>query len=205
MVFNYALRGEANMRLFETMACGAAPLLEEGNPEAALLLREGVHYLSYPRQGLRERLAALAAEPERLVEIAAAAKAEAPRHTKATQLRSAFDFAAGLGPAFDGTAARPGRPALASVGERAGIKAIATLRILGCNQSLEGAMWDYQEASGDFPELAYEAVLNNEASATVKAALAVKLLRKIESCANNCCSASDNLCQEVSKTALILR
>ena len=51
MVFNYAIRNEANMRLFETMACGAAPLVEEGNQEVSILLKEGVHYLGYPAGG----------------------------------------------------------------------------------------------------------------------------------------------------------
>lgn len=165
MVFNYAIRGEANMRLFETMACGAAPLVEEGNLEVPMLLREDVHYLTYPRLGLRERLDALAAQPARLAEVAAAAMAEAPRHTKASQLRIAFSFAAGQGPGFSGSgdarlgasSASKARPA-ESAALRAGRKAIDSLRILGCNQSLEGAMRDFQSASGDFPELSSEAV-----------------------------------------------
>src|SRR4051812_29640415 len=37
LVFNYSIRGEANMRLFEAMACGTAPLVEASNQEAPIL------------------------------------------------------------------------------------------------------------------------------------------------------------------------
>ncbi|HLP40562.1 MAG TPA: glycosyltransferase, partial [Fibrobacteria bacterium] len=90
LVFNYSVRGEANMRLFEAMACGAVPLVEESNQEAAILFQEGRHYFRYAPGRLEATVEALLARPERIAEAAEAARMEVARHTKARQLETLF-------------------------------------------------------------------------------------------------------------------
>lgn len=93
LVFNYSIRGEANMRLFEAMACGVAPLVEASNQEAAILFQEGKHYFRYHPDRLEARLEELLSDPVRLAEAGEAARAAVARHTKADQIRSLLEIA----------------------------------------------------------------------------------------------------------------
>src|SRR5690606_25983632 len=104
--FNHSIRGEANMRLYEAMACGAVPLVEASNQEAAILFQEGRHYFRYEPATLERTLDALLADPARVETVSTAAREAVGRYTKTEQIRSLLGFA--------GLAA--GRPASASDG-----------------------------------------------------------------------------------------
>ena len=93
LVFNYSIRGEANMRLYEAMACGAVPLVEASNLEVPLLFQEGRHYFSYATDRLEETLEFLLADPARIEAASAQARAAVTGHTKADQLKALLDFA----------------------------------------------------------------------------------------------------------------
>lgn len=56
IVFNHAIRGEMNLRLFETMACGGVPFLEETNEEARRCLEDGVDVVYFNENNFEERI-----------------------------------------------------------------------------------------------------------------------------------------------------
>lgn len=83
--FNYSIRGEINMRVFETLAAGALLVTNRVRPQAlaALGLREGEHYVAYgsPHE-LWECLDRWLADADHRERIAAAGHAVAvSRHT----------------------------------------------------------------------------------------------------------------------------
>jgi hypothetical protein len=86
LVFNYSVRGEANMRLFEAMACGAVPLVEEGNVEVPLLFQENEHYFTYDPHHLEDRLDELFSDPDRIARVARSAQDAVSRQTLSLQL-----------------------------------------------------------------------------------------------------------------------
>lgn len=133
LVFNYSIRGEANMRLFEAMACGAAPLVEASNQEVPILFQEGEHYFRYHPDRLEERLDELLSDPARLAAAGEAARAAVARHTKADQIRSLLDFAGRE------TSRNPNVTQAA-----ASAKALAKIRLLGSGYTLSEAVAEIQ-------------------------------------------------------------
>ncbi len=93
LVFNYSVRGEANMRLFEAMACGAIPLVEKGNVEVPLLFEEGVHFAGYDPENPAEAIESLLADTDRMDAMGQAAKAISGEHTQAKHLARILDEA----------------------------------------------------------------------------------------------------------------
>lgn len=170
LVFNYSIRGEANMRLFEAMACGAVPLVEASNQEAGLLFREGVHYFRYEPDRLESTLEALLADPARIDAASVAARAAVAGHTKAAQIRSLLDQAVAehrMG------AARPDSvpsdiPSMASAASAKALKApnapdslkalkaLVKMRVLGAAYTLPEAMEELQARSAALPGLDVE-------------------------------------------------
>lgn len=143
LVFNWSIRGEANMRLFESMACGAVPLVEASNQEAAILFQEGKHYFRYHPDRLEARLDELLSDPARIAAAADAARTEVARHSKAEQMRALLE-----------TAGREsaGRKAPADPGPEAA-KALAKLRMLGSTYTLAQAIAEIQSLSPALPGL----------------------------------------------------
>ncbi len=145
LVFNYSIRGEANMRLFEAMACGAVPLVEATNQEAAILFQEGRHFFRYEAGRLETRLDELLADPARIAAVGAAAKAAVAGHTKASQMRALLETVGRE------SAARPGGAPSPPQTEPA--KALAKLRVLGANYTLAEAIDELQNRSAGMPGL----------------------------------------------------
>lgn len=78
IVFNRAVRGEMNLRLFETLAAGACALLEAENGEAPQHLNPGEHYAAYTEADLEDVVIALLVDEPRRRAIAQAGRAIAP-------------------------------------------------------------------------------------------------------------------------------
>lgn len=159
LVFNYSIRGEANMRLFEAMACGAVPLVEASNREAAILFQEGIHYFRYEPDSLERTLEALLADPARIQAASVAARAAVAGHTKAAQIRSLLEAAVrehGAGGGFaHGAEARAGGPAESAEPAKS-VKALVKLRVLGAAYTLPEALGELQGRSAALPGLDVE-------------------------------------------------
>jgi hypothetical protein len=142
LVFNWSIRGEANMRLFEAMACGAAPLVEASNQEVPILFQEGKHYFRYDPGCLEARLDELLSDPARIAAVASSARAEVARHTKAAQIGALLEIA-GRESARNPGATPPDRVE--------GAKALAKLRLLGSSYTLSDTIAEIQALSPVLP------------------------------------------------------
>jgi Glycosyl transferases group 1 len=149
LVFNYSLRGEANMRLFEAMACGAVPLVEKGNVEVPQLFQEGVHYATYPPENPAETIDALLAQPQKIAAMSAAAKAAAAEQTQDKQLgRLLKEACARFEDGWRAPGSAPGGAA-----EKAGQRALQTMRMVGTGFTLRESVDEAQAASSQDPGL----------------------------------------------------
>ncbi len=147
IVFNYSIRGEANMRLFESMATGAVALVEESNQEVGILFQENTHYFRYAPGSLEERLNVLLADSDRLVSVSAAARVAVGQHTKSRQIQSLLE-----------TACRqtPLKLHSASLLLPKQQMALLKLRILGSGFTLAEAVEEIQTRSSECPGLVSE-------------------------------------------------
>ncbi len=150
LVFNYSIRGEANMRLYEAMACGAAVLVEEGNEEAPLLFRPGEHYLTYRPESLEADCERWLQDPEALARIGRAAQVAVAEQTQTRQLERVLQQARDLGSSW-----RRGE-ASAGADVEAG-KAAIKLRLLGAGYGLAEALDEVEHFAPSLPGLAAEA------------------------------------------------
>lgn len=164
LVFNYSIRGEANMRLFEAMACGAVPLVEASNQETPILFQEGRHYFRYEPEGLERKLDELLADPDRIAAAASEARAAVAGHTKADQIRALLETAgresamrAGLAEAAR-SAGKPAPPAHAPAADQPSTRALLLLRMLGSNYTLPEALAEIQARLPEAPGLDAETV-----------------------------------------------
>ncbi len=137
IVFNYSIRSEANMRLFESMAMGAVALVEEDNQEVAILFQEGKHYFKYAPGRIEERLNALLASPEKLAEVSLAAKEAVKRHTKSIQLQTLLEMVCKNAPSILPSNIQKN---LKTPTRAQGEKALIKLRILGAGFSTKESM-----------------------------------------------------------------
>ncbi len=149
MVFNYSIRGEANMRLFESMATGSVPLIESSNQEAGIFFQEGKHYLKYKIETFENCLDDFINEPKKISSIALAAQDAVKNHTKSKQLQrilnSCCEMAAGrkiLSPMSFGSSGEKINPDFA-----ASTKSLMKLRILGLGYTLSDALVEIQATS----------------------------------------------------------
>jgi hypothetical protein len=163
LVFNYSIRGEANMRLFEAMACGTAPLVEASNQEAPILFQEGRHYFRYHPDHLETRLDELLSDPARLAAAGEEARAAVARHSKADQIRSLLEFAGRETPGSRPGAAGPGGGSVghgnpyvtqsAPAMPEASAKAVVKLRLLGSTYTLSETVAEIQAIAPGLPGL----------------------------------------------------
>lgn len=149
-VFNYSVRGEANMRLYEAMACGAVPVIERGNVEAPLYYEEGKHYAVYDPANPAAAIEALFGEPERLIAMGQQAQRAVQEHTQEKQL------ARMLHQALESPASRYGMP-LSSTPSPAILpkrarQAAQTLRVLGTGYTLRESIEEIRAATAHEPE-----------------------------------------------------
>ena len=163
LVFNYSIRGEANMRLFESMATGAVALVEESNQEVGILFQENRHYFRYAPGGLEERLDSLLADPDRLSSVAAAARDAVAQHTKSRQLQNLLAVACRQTP-LNSTTRSVQANAMQShsdltpnaLSRLKAQKALLKLRVLGAGYTLAEALEEIQLRSQEYPGLARE-------------------------------------------------
>jgi Glycosyl transferases group 1 len=148
LVFNYSIRAEANMRLYESMACGAVPLVEESNQEVSILFQEGKHFIRYSPNRLEATLDLLLADPARLIEVSSAAQIAVAKHTKANQLLTLLE-----------TASR-NLPTIPTIREEAvllaGLKSTIKTRILGKGYNYLEALQEIQSEAKHLPNLKKE-------------------------------------------------
>ncbi|MEO7425632.1 MAG: glycosyltransferase [Fibrobacteria bacterium] len=171
LVFNYSIRGEANMRLYEAMACGAVPLVEAGNQEAPLLFQPDRHYFTYEPQRLEARLESLLADPDRIAAVAREAVQAVAGHTKARQIAALLDFAGRDTPlrpirnrvsdslCAPGDARMPSADAPASAFgpvSTTAAKALVKMRVLGAAYTLAEAISELQARESALPGLGQE-------------------------------------------------
>ncbi|MBW8888987.1 MAG: glycosyltransferase [Fibrobacteres bacterium] len=161
LVFNFSIRGEANMRLFEAMACGSAPLVEASNQEVPILFQEGKHYFRYHPDRLEARLDELLSDPARLAAVGDAARIAVARHSKADQIRSLLEFAAREAPGLKAGATGPvPRDDQGNSGDTVpdaipyhSAKALAKIRLLGSTYTLPEAVAEIQALTPALPGL----------------------------------------------------
>ncbi|MDB5104012.1 MAG: hypothetical protein JWP91_1701 [Fibrobacteres bacterium] len=153
LVFNYSIRGEANMRLYEAMACGAVPLVESSNQEVGILFQEGLHFFRYEPDRLEENLDALLADPARIEAVSLAARAAVARNTKSEQIRALLShvgresaISAFRGPGSAGSATAPAADA-------ASLKALVKLRVLGSGYTMPEALSELRAREQGLPGL----------------------------------------------------
>ncbi|MBN2307866.1 MAG: glycosyltransferase [Candidatus Hydrogenedentes bacterium] len=94
IVFNYAIRGELNLRVFETFACGSLLFLEETNREARDWLREDVDVVFYNEDNVEEKIAYYLERPGEAQAIAARGHARAPEFAGENRFTRLIDWAA---------------------------------------------------------------------------------------------------------------
>ncbi|MDB5047875.1 MAG: hypothetical protein JWO30_946 [Fibrobacteres bacterium] len=153
LVFNYSVRGEANMRLYEAMACGAVPLVEASNQEAGILFQEGSHYFRYEPDTLEKTLDALLADPARIEAASGEARKAVARHSKSEQIRALLDTAGRE------SASGPSTPSISYVTPAAAsLKAVVKLRVLGAAYAMPETLAELQARSGGLPGLDAETV-----------------------------------------------
>jgi tetratricopeptide (TPR) repeat protein len=70
ITLNHSLRGELNMRSFETMACGSLLFCEDTNLESGQYFRDGEHLVLFNQDNLVDRLKYYLDRPDELAEIA---------------------------------------------------------------------------------------------------------------------------------------
>lgn len=162
LVFNYSVRGEANMRSYEAMACGAIPLCEEGNREMPLLFKPGLHYLPYPAEnpeGLLRIVEDTLSRPGDLEEKREAALLEVGNHSADLQLAKLLRFAvasackAGWIP--PSKARHPEAPA-AGIAPSAALRSLHKLTALGSGFPLAEAFGYLHLAGKTHPALSAE-------------------------------------------------
>lgn len=105
LVFNYSVRGEANMRAFEAAVSGACVLNERGNVTLPGELRPDRDYATWDGDDLEQVIEALLADDVRRIAIAEAGRRAALPHTYAERvaglLHAAFDSLGPRRPAVD--------------------------------------------------------------------------------------------------------
>ncbi len=149
LVFNYAIRKEANMRVYEAMACGAVVLVESGNLEVPLLFNEGEHYLCYDPNHLERDIQYFLTQPELLQRIAMAARSEVMKHTLARQMQLVYESVLDL-------PRRAGISTVKALKSEQAERSLIKLRILGRGYTLADAFEETRIKSHQHPELIWE-------------------------------------------------
>lgn len=94
IVFNHSVRGEMNLRCFETLACGALLFIEEGNLEAGDWLRDGEEAVFFKPENLVEKLRYCLQHPDEAARIAERGHARADALAGENRLDTLLDWLA---------------------------------------------------------------------------------------------------------------
>ncbi|MCC6144664.1 MAG: glycosyltransferase [Candidatus Hydrogenedentes bacterium] len=92
IVFNHSVRGEVNLRVFESMACGALALLEATNVEVHELFTDGDDIVLYDDANFEERIRHYLDHPEALQPIADRARSRVQAFSGEARLDALVDF-----------------------------------------------------------------------------------------------------------------
>ncbi len=93
IVFNHSVRGELNLRVLETMACGSLAFLEEGNLEIADWFEDGRELVLYNDSNFEDRIAHFLEHPDEAEAIAARGHQRAPEFAGENRLTDIVDWA----------------------------------------------------------------------------------------------------------------
>ncbi|MBF0431758.1 MAG: glycosyltransferase family 1 protein [Fibrobacteria bacterium] len=88
LVWNFSIRSEANMRTYESMACGAIPLIEADNCEVPLYFEPDKHYIPYTLDNLESVIQSILLDPEKLIHMQKQALSAVSKQTKSLQITS---------------------------------------------------------------------------------------------------------------------
>lgn len=92
IVVNHSIRGELNLRVFETIACGALPMIERSNREVNQYFRDGEDIVIYDPDTIIDTLEHFLAHPDDLDRIAAKAHARAPEWAGENRMDALIDY-----------------------------------------------------------------------------------------------------------------
>jgi tetratricopeptide (TPR) repeat protein len=98
IVFNHSIRGELNLRLFETLACGSLAMIEEDNEEVRDWLTPGREVVLYNHENFEERLGYYLEHTDERETVAAAGHMRAPEFAGENRLNAIIDWAASQTP-----------------------------------------------------------------------------------------------------------
>ncbi|MFA6242363.1 MAG: glycosyltransferase [Candidatus Hydrogenedentales bacterium] len=94
LVFNHSIRGEMNLRVFETLACGSTALLESGNLEVRDHLKPDEEIVLYDAGDFEERIIHLLEHPHEAQAIADCGHRRAAGLAGENRLTALIDWAA---------------------------------------------------------------------------------------------------------------
>ena len=97
IAFNHTLRGELNLRVFETLACGAVPFIEDDNHEVRDWFEDGVDVVLYNEKNLEERITHILQHPEEAESIRQKGLARAVEFAGENRLDALIDWVAARG------------------------------------------------------------------------------------------------------------
>ncbi len=93
IVFNNSVRGEVNLRLFETMACGSLAFLEDTNHEVRDSFEDGRDVVLYSEEDLEERLTYYLQNPDAANAIVETAHSRISRFAPEQRIDRIIDWA----------------------------------------------------------------------------------------------------------------
>ncbi|MBX7257308.1 MAG: glycosyltransferase [Candidatus Hydrogenedentes bacterium] len=93
IVFNLSIRGEVNLRVFESMACGALAFLEDRNDEVRDWFEDGRDLVLYNNDNLEDRLAYYLDHPAERNAIVERALSRAPSFAPENRINAIIDWA----------------------------------------------------------------------------------------------------------------
>ena len=94
IVFNHTIRGELNLRFFETLAAGAAAFIEEDNLECSLYCEDGKNVVLYNERNMLEKIEYYLERPAELEAIARHGHRLAPDFAAENRLDAVIEWAA---------------------------------------------------------------------------------------------------------------
>lgn len=93
IVFNYCVRGELNLRVWETLACGSLLFVEDTNPEVRDYFVDGHDLVLYNEDNLEERIQYYLEHPDEAEAIAARGHARAAEFSGENRFDRLIDWA----------------------------------------------------------------------------------------------------------------
>jgi tetratricopeptide (TPR) repeat protein len=94
IVFNHSIRGEVNLRVFETLACGSLAFLEEGNREIRSWLTPDEEIVLYNHENFEKKIAHYLEHPAEAEAVAARGHARAAEFAGENRLTHLVEWAA---------------------------------------------------------------------------------------------------------------